>query len=494
MLKTGAQHKASLQDGRRVFIDGKLVDDVTTDKAFRNAASSIATYYDFVGAPDNRELMTYAVPGSNERANRIWQLPNSYADLVERRKALEAGNELNMGYLGRGPEHVASCIAGMYMGLDTFERYDKKRAAALAEYYAWARDTDAYLTYVIINPQADRSKGAGGQQTEFLTLGVVDRDVSSITVRGAKMLGTGVPLSNEIFVTSIQPLQPGEEKYALSFCVPVNAPGLKVLSRKSYEAATGAVFDNPLASRYDENDAVIYFDDVKIPMDRVFIDGDIEMCQKQFHATPAHVYQNYQAMVRLSVKLRFLLGIARRIAETNGILAFPPVRDTLGNLAAEVRVLDALVVAMETKGVQRGAYYVPDPHMLYTATVYTQALYPRLITTLRDLAGGGMIMQPSSVNDFGDPEIADVIEKTQQSPVADAHAKVKFYKLAWDAVGSEFASRHTQYEMFYAGAQFVTRAHSFRTYDWEHATELVDRVLASYELEVTAAKPAAAAR
>ena len=84
-----------------------------------------------------------------------------------------------------------------------------------------------------------------------------------------------------------------------------------------------------------------------------------------------------------------------------------------------------------------------------------------------------MIMLPSSVADFANPEIAALIEKTQQSPAANSHDRVKFYKLAWDAVGSEFGSRHTQYEMFYAGATFVTKGHSFRTYDWGGADGLV---------------------
>ena len=56
-------------------------------------------------------------------------------------------------------------------------------------------------------------------------------------------------------------------------------------------------------------------------------------------------------------------------------------------------------------------------------------------------------------------------------------------KLAWDAIGSEFASRHTQYEMFYAGAQFVTRGHALRTYDWNRSKILVDDILNSYNLE-----------
>ena len=494
MLKTGSEHAASLRDGRAVYIDGRRVDDVTTDPAFRGAVASIGALYDFQSAPEQRERMTFAVPGTERRANRIWQLPTSYEELVERRRGLEAWTELHCGFIGRAPDHVASCIAGMYMGLDTFEAYDPKRATALADYYSYARDRNLYLTYVIINPQADRSKPAHAQQSEFLAAGVVDRDALGITVRGAKMLATGAPLANEVLVTCIQPLAPGDEKYAMSFVVPLNAPGLKILSRKSYEAAAPSVFDNPLASRFDENDAVIFFDDVHVPWERVFVLDDIEMCQRQFHATPAHVYQNYQAMIRLSIKSRFLVGVAKRIAETNGIIGLPPVRETLGNLAAEAEMVEALLCAMEVKGERHGSYYVPDRHTLYSAQVLTQQLYPRFITALRDLAGGGMIMQPSSFRDFGVPEIADVIERTQQSPVADAHDKVKFYRLAWDAVGSEFASRHTQYEMFYAGATFVTKAHSFRTYDWARATDLVDRVLGSYDLPAESRPPLAAVR
>jgi 4-hydroxyphenylacetate 3-monooxygenase len=394
--------------------------------------------------------------------------------------------------MGRSPDHVASCIAGLYMGRDVFEAYDPARAKALADYYIYARDNDLYLTYVIINPQADRSKSAAQQKDALLTAAVVDQDAEGITIRGAKMLATGGITADEVFVTCIQPLQPGDEDYAISFAIPMGTKGLSMLSRKSYEAAAPSVFDNPLSSRFDENDSVLYFDDVKVPWDRVFVFKNIEMCQKQFHATPAHVYQNYQAMVRLSVKVRFLAGIARRTAEINGVIGFPQVRETLGQLAAEVGMVDALVAAMEAKGTMYSQYYVPDRHTLYAAQTLTQQLYPKILNTLRELAGGGMIMLPSAVADFANPEIADLIARTQQSPAATATERVKFYKLAWDAVGSEFASRHQQYEMFYAGATFVTKGHSFRTYDWSAAGALVDGMLGSYSLD-DEIKPAQAA-
>jgi len=494
MIKTGAEHIASLRDGREVYLDGERVADVTVHPAFRGAVASVGRMFDFHSAPEHRDLMTFETD-TGTRANRIWELPGSYDALVKRRKGLEAWTELHAGFMGRAPDHVASCIAGMFMGLDVFEGYDAERARALADYYRYARDNDLYLTYVIINPQADRSRSAAQQADPFLTAGVVSREADGLVIRGAKMLATGGIMANEVFVTCIQPLQPGDEKYAVSFAIPMNTRGLKILSRKSYEAAATSVFDNPLASRFDENDAVLYFDDVKVPWSRVFIDQDIAMCQKQFHATPAHAYQNYQAMIRLSVKLRFLIGIAHRTAETNGIIGFPQVREMLGQLAAEVSMVEAFVLGMEAKGTRRGPYYVPDRALLYGAQVLTQQLYAKILNTLRELAGGGMIMLPSSVKDFGNPELADLIGKTQQSPAASAVDKVKFYKLAWDAVGSEFASRHQQYEMFFAGATFVTKGHAFRTFDWAGSTALLDRMLASYDLadELTAGgKPVAA--
>lgn len=477
-MKNGADHLASLKDGRKIFIDGREVADVTQDKAFRNAVASAGMLYDFQA--ENPELMTFASPTTGTAVNKAWQLPTSYEELVSRRRALQAWAGTHCGFIGRSPDHVASCFAGMVMGIDQFKAYDENRAAALLDYFDYARENDLFLTYVIINPQANRSAAAHAQADPFLTAGVVDEDTTGITIRGAKMLATSSIMANEVFVSCVQPLREGDDDYAISLALPLNTPGLKLLSRKSYEAAAPSVFDNPLASRFDENDAVIYFDDVKVPWDRVFIARDIGMTNRQFFATPAHVFQNYQCQIRLVVKLQFLLGVARRVCEINGILSMPPVRERLGELAAQVGMVDGLLHGMEAKGAMKGAYFVPDAHMLYSAQVVTQQLYAKVIGMLRDLGGGGFIMLPSSSSDYDNPEVAELIGKTQQSPVATSEERVKFFKLAWDAVGSEFASRHSQYEMFYAGATFVTRNHSFRTYDWEASTDMVDAVLAGY--------------
>ena len=137
-----------------------------------------------------------------------------------------------------------------------------------------------------------------------------------------------------------------------------------------------------------------------------------------WHATPAHVLQNYQSQIRLLVKMRFLAGIARRTAEVNGTVGMPQVREVLGQLAAEVGMVDGLLHGMEAKGAPWGEYFVPDRALLYSAQVLTQSLYARFIDSLRELAGGGLIMLPASEADLLDAEGAADIARTQASPAA----------------------------------------------------------------------------
>lgn len=479
-MKDGHAHLASLRDGRVLYLDGQRITDHTDHPAFRNAVRTAAGIYDLQGREDRIEQMTFESPTSGTRVSRIWQLPTSAAELRERRAALEAIAVHSCGMLGRSPDHVASALSGFYMGMDLFERQVPCRAQALREYFRYARDRDLYLSYVIVSPPADRSRGASEQVDPFVVCGVCDEDARGITLKGAKMLGTAIPMANEVMVAAIQPLKTGEERYSVTAMVPLNAPGLRLMSRKSYEAACHHVFDNPLASRFDENDCVLYFDEVRVPWERVFVHNDVKLAQDQWHAIPTHVYQNYQCQVRLAVKLRFLLGLAHKMADTIGTLAFPTVRESLGQLAAEVGMVEGLITGMEAAGAPYGPYWIPNRQMLYSAQVLTQQLYPRFIGAIRELAGGSLIMLPSSVQDLLNEETLQIVGYTQRSPATDAEGRVKLLKLAWDAIGSEFASRHIQYEMFYAGAPMVTRAHAYRTCDWAGATSLVDRFMAGY--------------
>jgi 4-hydroxyphenylacetate 3-monooxygenase len=482
MTRDGQAYLTSLRDERCIYIDGRRVADVTEDAAFANAVASAARLYDFQADPANLELMTFRSPTSGGQVSRAWQLPRDHGELVQRRRALEQWARLTCGMVGRSPDHVASTLAGFRMGLSAFRAYDPARAAALDDYFSYARDNDLFLSYVIINPQADKAKSAREQPDPHLVAAIVDEDAAGITVRGAKMLATSGVMANELLVSGFQALQAGDEAYAFTAAVPLSARGLTLLSRRSYEANATSAFDYPLASRFDENDAVVHFADVKIPWDRVFVCRDLKMAQAQWHDTRAHVFHNYQCMIRLSVKLRFLLGLARKIAETNNIINIPQVRETLGLMAAKVNTIAALVVAMEAQGETFEGYYVPNRSTLCAAQVVAQTTYPEIVEGIRTLAGGGLIMLPASHADFAAPETNAIIHKTQRSAIADSIERVKLMKLAWDAVGSEFGSRHLQYEMFYSGASFVTRGNAFRFFDWSAATGMVEEFMQTYGL------------
>jgi 4-hydroxyphenylacetate 3-monooxygenase len=475
--RNGHDYIDSLRDGRAVYIDGECIADHVDHPAFRNAVRTVAGLYDFQQA--NPETMTFRSPGNGRDVSFAWEIPTTPELLKKRADGHVAIARQTGGWLGRSPDHVPSALVGMMAGIEVLEAYDTRRAAALVGYYEWARDNDVAMTYTIVNPQGDRSKDVGAQGSKYHSLCVVDEDAQGITVRGAKMLGTSATLAQECFVGVQNPLKPEDTDYALSFAVPMGAKGVRTLSRRSYEAAASSGFDYPLATRFDENDALVFFDDVKVPWERVFIYKRPDLVNALFHRTAAEALMNLQSQARLSVKLQFLLGVARRVTETTGVINFPPIQDTLGKLAAQAMAVEGAFRSLASDPVRRGIAWVPKAARVYSATSIGQELYPLFVNEIRGLVGGGVIMLPSSVADFSNPEMVAMIEATQRSGATTPVGRVKLMKLAWDALGSEFGSRHTQYEMFYSGPPFVQHMRCFGNYDWNASTAMVDGILDS---------------
>jgi len=475
--RNGQDYINSLRDGREVYLDGKCITNHVDHPAFCNAVRTVAGLYDYQAA--NPDTMTCRSPGNGRDVSFAWEMPTSPEILRKRANGHVAWARETGGWLGRSPDHVPAALVGMMAGIEVLEEYDPKRAGALRDYYAWARDHDVAMTYTIINPQGDRSKAVGSQGSKYHSLCVVDEDSEGITVRGAKMLGTSATLAQEVFVGVQNPLKPEDGDYALSMAIPLGAKGVRTLSRRSYEAAASSAFDYPLATRFDENDALMWFEDVKVPWERVFIYKRPDLVNALFHRTAAEAMMNLQSQARLTVKLKFLLGVARRVTETTGVVNFPAIQERLGKLAAQVMAVEGAFQALATDPVQRGDFWVPRAARVYSATSIGQELYPQFVNEIRNLVGGGVIMLPSSVEDFASAEMREMIDSTQHSAIADSTGRVKLMKLAWDALGSEFGSRHTQYEMFYSGPAFVQRARCFGNYDWEGSTAMVDDILAS---------------
>jgi 4-hydroxyphenylacetate 3-monooxygenase len=484
MTRTGAAYIQGLRDGRAVFIDGERVDDVTGHPAFADAVQSVANLYDIASDPANRELMTFDSPTTGEPVNRAFMIPREQRDLRLRRKAIRRWAEATFGMMGRSPDHVAGFLAGFASAPEIFARGGQRFVDNVQRFYEFARDNDLYVSYVIVPPQIDRSKPAHQQADPHLYAGVYAEREDGIVVKGAQMLGTGVAISDWVFLSCIHPLREGDENYAISAVIPVGAPGVKVYSRRSYAQAATSVYDYPLASRFDETDALVVFDEVFVPWEHVFVYKDVKATAAQFYESPAHTLGNSQAQIRFATKLHFICGLARRITQMNGVDKLPPVQGALGEIATLSATVEGLVRAQEEhfevdgNGVAR-----PGKVELYAGLVLQSEVYPRILQMVRELCGGGLIQLPSSSADFRAPEIAADIERYVQSPGMPAAERVKLLKLAWDAIGSEFAGRQHQYEMFYSGAPFIVKGHVFRYYDFDSACELVDSALNGYDLD-----------
>src|SRR5690606_6182724 len=158
-----------------------------------------------------------------------------------------------------------------------------------------------------------------------------------LIVRGAKMLATLAPITDEVIVYPFPySSKPGDERYSLAFAIPIDAPGLKIICREPMQDGTRPFFDHPLASRFEENDALLVFDDVLTPWDRVFVNQHIEAGNTLYPKSGAGLTPAYQSAVRGHIKLAFAMEVCMRVAEAIGVDVFPNVQAQLGEVAREV--------------------------------------------------------------------------------------------------------------------------------------------------------------
>ena len=473
MLKSGAAHLRSLQDGRIVYIGSEKVDDVTAHPAFRNGARSIAALYDMKAADP---ALSFEEDG--ERHSAYFLRARTVHDLSRRRRIHEAIARASHGLLGRSPDHVASFVTGMAMNASVFGPY----SANLLGYYEKMRREDLYGAYAVVPPQAARNpEFYEKQDIPVPTLRVVREADDGLVISGMKMLATGAVFANEIWIGNLIPLAPGQLAESITCALPVAAPGLTLWSRKSFERDAASEFDSPLAWRFDETDSVVMCDSVKVPWERVFVHNDAVLARDIYIKTPGHCYGNHQANVRFHAKMQLIVGLASRIAHASGAAEVPAVREVLGRLAALEAALGGLIAGQiqDAEDWPSGCKTFNRRYM-YAALNWCTESHSQIIDTLRELCGAGVFQMPADASVMQDADLRRQFETYWQTPQLGALERMKLYKLAWDLIGSEFAGRHLQYEKFYAGASFIVRNHSFREAPWAELHKVVDDLMGSY--------------
>lgn len=479
MLKSGAEHLASLRDGRVVYIGDERVDDVTAHPAFKNGARSIAAIYDAKCAAEHRDLLTYEEGG--ERFSGYFKRAKNRADLEFRYGVHRKIAQLTYGMFGRSPDHVASFVTGMTLKPEVFGQYSDN----LLEYYDHMRRKDIYAVYAVVPPQAARNPEFYDKNNlPVPTLQVVREDEDGVVISGMKMLATGAVFANEIWIGNLIPLAPNQAKQSITCAVPCNTPGLSLWSRKPFEKHTTSDFENPLAHRFDETDSMLLCEEVKVPWSRVFVHNDATLARQIYIETGGHTYGNHQSNVRFHAKMQLILGVASRVAQASGADQIPAVKELLGKLAAWEATLGGMIMGQLQAAEQwpsEGTYCF-NRRFVYAALNWCTENYSAIIDHLRELSGGSVFQMPADISVMRDPLLRAKFQEYWASPQLAAVDRMKLYKLVWDLVGSEFAGRHQQYEKFYAGASFIIRNYNYTHADWGAYHAVVDGLLASYDV------------
>jgi 4-hydroxyphenylacetate 3-monooxygenase len=469
----------SLNDGREVYVDGERVKDVTQHPAFAASTRSAARLFDTAASPELRQRMTYVSPTTGNPVLRAYQIPRSHADLRDKRLASETWSEGTFGMIGRTPDHVAGFFAGYAAAPEVFAAGGAHYAENVVKFYEHLRENHLWATYAIVPPQIDRSKPGHKQVDPTLYAGVVKERDDGIIISGAQQLATGGVLSDYLYLSCIHPLQPGDENYAIGVALPMNAPGMRLYPRRPYALQATSSLDYPLSSRFDETDCFIVLKDVFVPWEKVFIYRNREVCRDQWWKTPSHAYGNLQAQARYATKLRFMIGLAKRMNEMTGNEAHPQVQVQMGELAAQVQLVESMLEAQETKATidAKGVVW-PCQKTLYSVMALQSEINPRMVDMIRELTGAAMISLPSSERDLTSPATAEDMARYMGAANTDAKSRYALMRMAWDFIGTEFGNRSQQYEKFYGGASFLVKQNMYRAYDFDRATAMVDTALA----------------
>ena len=288
-VKTGKQYIDSLRDGRRLFIDGKVVSDVTLYPPLQGVIGTIAGLYDDQHDPALRDILTYASPISGERVSTTYLEARTREEFTALAACFHLRAKRTFGLMGRLTDFMSAFLVDVGVAMRAL---GKTEAARRAEgMVALCRENDFQVTHALIDPQSDRSTLDAPSEA----VQVVERTAEGVIVSGCRMLSTLAPVANECYVGPYYPRKAGEENFALAFVIPMNAPGLSILARESFHHGQGR-FDRPLSSRFDEGDAILMFDRVLVPHERMIVDGDLAAYNSMINARPG--YTGIQACTR----------------------------------------------------------------------------------------------------------------------------------------------------------------------------------------------------
>ena len=432
-LMTAEQYVESLRDGRNVWYRGERVEDVTTHPVIGVAVEHAAIDYRMAEDAEERELAV--VDGADGPYSRYYEIPRTPDDLLRRSALIERATALGgtlvvlIKEIGTDALFALRLIAGHMdrtLGTNYLPRVDA--------FHTHCRNRDLAVAVAQTDVKGDRSGGPTAQVHPDYYVRVVAEDEDGITLRGAKVHTSVSTNAHEIIVLPTRNLGEGEESYAVACGVPANAPGLTMLA--SGYGRRGNTFEQPLSARHKMMETLTVFDDVKVPWNRVFLNGEVAM------AGPlAKTFVEFHRFTAVSYKLPLVdlfVGASHLMAEYNGVLRAGHVRDKLARLISYAQICRGMTreAAREAQIVDGVA--VPNAELINIAKLYFATNYHQALAWVQDIAGGLLVTGPSA-EDLDDATLRTLIDRYLGAANPNAEERLRLMNLIADLTASDFA-------------------------------------------------------
>lgn len=464
-LRTGAEYKESLNDGRKVWYEGDLLESVFDAPHLAKGIDLLAEMFDDQFDPEFADATTYYEPKVGATVTRSWQAPMSLEELKDRRKMIEYTAKKTAGTYGRPPDLGPSIAMGLWAYLPTFK---KKSSAFDGLKPDFAENIERYMEYGRLNgitcaesltgPQNDRSQPMA-QAASLLRVTAVEK--GGVRVSGAKSVGSIAAQTNEIFFTNLA--YGGTPPEACIWgSVPIATEGLKLVSRECLSNPEADPFDHPLNHKGEEADQLVIFDNVFVPEDRIFNLGDEELVG--YYGKTCN-WAHWHILSRLMVKAELFVGTAQVVLDILGTGHIQPVQALVADLIQYAQTLRAFVLAAESqaKPTENGVF-APDIPLLTAGRMYSIQHYPNIIHTLQELCGQGLVMRFGK-KAFSNPDIGHHLEELLPGHGVTGMEKERVMNFVWDLTTSSHAGRVALFENVNATPAPLLRMRLFGEYD-----------------------------
>lgn len=457
-LKTPAEYRTSLQDGRINYLDGDLVEDITKDPRFAIAIECASQDYDYEN-PALRDVRLYRTE-DGELAHRIFQIARTEEDLYTRVELLKHTS-------------VVGSTTQVFMALlnakDKLAAVNPQYAENIERMYRYARDNDLRGAEVITDAKGDRSRRPADQDDPDLYTHIVDRNKDGIVVRGGKLHITGAGLVHELVVMPTKSMGPGEEEFSVSFSVPPDTPGVTIINR-AYAQPEWSDFDYPHSARDNMPEALVVFDDVFVPWDRVFLAGEWQLAGTFAHALG--LWERIAGLAHSVEKAKVYVGLAQLLAEYHGIDKAGHVQEKITELMFTAELLRmALDSSLRRYQVTESGMIFPNPLDINVGKYHAAANNNMMIRHIHDIAGAIVVTMPTE-RDLRSESIGKYVRKYLHTKNdVDVEDRMKLINYIRDTTADAYGGWNLVASIQAGGGLAAQRMVTYREYDIEAAKQ-----------------------